>query len=162
MPPLNSRTLSRLRSGAAAPDEPKADGNIPPVIRDLEIAARPERVWAALTDSKHISAWLTCQDVIFEKRVGGRFRLFDGEATGTITRVEPPRLLEYTWQMEGWPDGAPPSLVRWDLSPVAGGKRARLRLTHTSLPDRATRDLHDSGWDTSFLNKLLPWLVSQR
>jgi glutathione S-transferase len=129
------------------------------VTRDLDVPAPIERVWAALVDPATIRSWLTCQDVAFEARVGGRFRLFDGEATGAVTRLAPLRLVEYTWQMGAWPAKAPPSRVRWELRSHAGGRRTRLRLTHTGFPDRATRDAHDAGWDSGFLDKLLPWLA---
>lgn len=174
MPPLSSRTLAKLKARSAGSSEARAAsgsraaltttsggglaGTLPPVTRDLEVPAPMERVWAGLTDPAAIGAWLTCQDVRFEPRVGGAYRLFDGDATGTVTRFRSPRLLEYTWVMKGWPAGAPPSLVRWDLSPVAGGKRTRLRLTHTRLPDQETRDRHEDGWNAFFLDKLLAWL----
>jgi uncharacterized protein YndB with AHSA1/START domain len=162
MPALNSRSLARLRSSKTAGSDRGGSGDsIPPIVRDLEVPARITRVWDALTEPSTIAQWLTCQDIAFEPRVGGGYSLFDGDATGTVTRIEPPHLVEYTWTMEGWPEGAPPSLVRWELSPVAGGKRTRLRLTHAQFPDRATRDDHESGWDPYFLDKLLPWLAAR-
>ncbi len=115
-------------------------------------------MWAALTDPTVIRQWLTCTDVSFEPRVGGRYRLFDGDATGDIMRITAPRLLDYTWTMAGWPDGAPPSRVRWELTPVAGGKRTRVQLTHDRFPDRETRDAHDAGWGPNFLDKMTRWL----
>jgi uncharacterized protein YndB with AHSA1/START domain len=131
---------------------------VPPITRELDVAAPPERVWAALTDPVVVACWLTCTDVAFEARIGGRYRLFDGDATGEVTRLAPPRLLEYTWTMAGWPGGAPPSRVRWELSPASGGRRTRLRLTHDGFPDHETRDAHDAGWDPNFLDKMTVWL----
>jgi glutathione S-transferase len=124
----------------------------------VDVAAPPANVWSALTDPAVISSWLTCQDVAFEARPGGTYRLFDGDAAGTVTRAEPPRALEDTWTMGEWPHSAAPSSVRWELTPLSGGKRTRLRLTHTGFPDRPTRDAHDAGWGPNFLDKLLPWL----
>jgi uncharacterized protein YndB with AHSA1/START domain len=155
MPSLNSRSLARARAQSSSVN---AAGRIPPITREVEIAASPERVWAALADAATIQRWLTCANVVFEARPGGRFSLFDGDAAGEVTRIVAPRLLEYTWTMAGWPEGAPPSRVRWELSPVAGGKRTRLRLTHDGFPDRATRDAHDEGWGPNFLDKLAAWL----
>jgi uncharacterized protein YndB with AHSA1/START domain len=153
MPRLTSRTLARHRS-----DQDRPGQAIPPVIRDLDVPVPVGRVWAALTEAATIKAWLTCQNVTFEARVGGRYSLFDGDATGQITAVEPPRRLEYTWVMAGWPEGAPPSRVRWTLTPTGARKGTRLRLVHEAFPDRSTRDAHDAGWDGSFFDKLLPWL----
>jgi uncharacterized protein YndB with AHSA1/START domain len=166
MPPVTSRTLARLRSmrGNGAPDEAApATGRRPyrevaPITRELELRTAPERVWAALTDPGTIKAWLTCQNVTFEARPGGRYSLFDGDATGTVTRAERPRVLEYTWTMAGWPMGSPPSQVRWELQPASSGKRTRVRLTHSALPDEETRAAHDAGWDPNFLDKLRGWI----
>ena len=166
MPPVTSRTLARLRASrgdggpdAAAPrSRSRPPSEVAPITRDLELQAAPERVWAALTDPKTIKAWLTCQNETFEPRPGGHYSLFDGDATGTVTRAEKPRVLEYTWTMAGWPVGAPPSRVRWELSPTAGGKRTRLRLIHSDLPDEETREAHDAGWDPNFLDKLRRWI----
>ena len=150
MPPVSSRTLARLRASRAEA--------VPPILRELEVNAPPARVWAALTDPGTISAWLTCRDVSFDPRPGGSYRLVDGDATGTVTRAEAPRLLEYTWAMGDWPAGAAPSTVRWELTPLARGTRTRLCLTHAGFPNRATRDAHDAGWAPNFLDKLVAWL----
>ena len=170
MPPLSSRSLSRRRAPDGVPARASPAGAelavnasgggppLPPITREIELPVPVDRAWAALTDPQVIARWLTCQDVAFDARPGGSYRLFDGDATGVVTRVQPRTLLEYTWIMAGWPPGATPSLVRWELSPASGGKRTRLRLTHSALPDQPTRDAHDAGWDPSFLDKLLAWL----
>jgi uncharacterized protein YndB with AHSA1/START domain len=149
MPPVTSRALARLRAGRSA---------VPPITREVELRAPAELVWAALTDPATIKSWLTCQNVTFEAMPQGRFSLFDGDATGTVTRAEKPAVLEYTWTMAGWPKDASPSQVRWELLPTAGGKYTRLRLTHSQLPDRETRDAHNAGWEPNFLDKLRAWL----
>lgn len=75
-------------------------------VRDL--AHPPERVWAAITASEHLSAWLPC-DIVGERRPGARIRLpfwqdvvdvhglaetsYDGE----ILAFDPPRRFVWTW-----------------------------------------------------------------
>ena len=47
------------------------------------------------------------------------------EVNGTVTRVDAPHVLEYTWTSPGEPEGA----VKWQLIPV--GDRCILLFTHT-------------------------------
>jgi uncharacterized protein YndB with AHSA1/START domain len=72
-------------------------------------SASPEEVWAVLTNRESLQRWL------------GR------PVPGDARVVEPLRQLELAWQ----PDGEPPSLVRFDLEPVAGG--TKLVLEHSRL-----------------------------
>jgi uncharacterized protein YndB with AHSA1/START domain len=86
----------------------------------------PERVWRALTDPDQLRRWFPAV-VDFDLTPGAklrfdltpeakrRLRIPDGEATttdGEVTRVEPPRLLEYTWGEE---------VLRWELTADAAG-----------------------------------------
>ncbi|MGZ5101875.1 MAG: SRPBCC domain-containing protein [Usitatibacter sp.] len=59
---------------------------------------------------------------------------------GTITRLEPPRLLSYTW---GGPEEG--SEVTFELA--ARGKDVVLTITHRRLPDRKAMVGVASGWD---------------
>ncbi len=72
-----------------------------------------ERVWAFLTESDKRARWLASGE--WELRVGGRiemrfahdqlqseptpaeYRDMPMNVTGTVLRVEPPRLIEFTW-----------------------------------------------------------------
>jgi uncharacterized protein YndB with AHSA1/START domain len=95
---------------------------------DRSIDRPVEKIWAALTDPKVLANWIGAVEI--ELRVGGKyvvhFRESENAMTGTITRLEPLRLLEYTWLESHIP--VPQSLVRWELQPENGS--CRLRLTH--------------------------------
>jgi uncharacterized protein YndB with AHSA1/START domain len=115
-----------------------------------------ERVWAYLTESDKRATWFA--GGTFDLRVGGRANLhFDhsnispektpdeykskkADWPGTITRVEPPRLLSYTFE-----PGGPESEVTFELE--ARGKDVLLVITHRRLPDRKTMVGVASGWD---------------
>ena len=105
-----------------------------------------ERVWAFLTESTKRAAWIAAGDM--DLRIGGRVQLiFDHDrlspekeavpekyqdncaATmdGTITRIDAPRLLAYTW---GEDDGSD-SEVCFELTEV--GDEVKLVLTHERL-----------------------------
>ena len=116
-----------------------------------------ERVWAYLTDSDKRATWFA--GGVFDLRVGGKADLrFDHSLlsaektppemqkkrcdwTETITRIEPPRLLSYTFQ-----HGGPESEVTFELE--TRGKGVLLVLTHRRIVDRNTKIGLASGWDT--------------
>jgi uncharacterized protein YndB with AHSA1/START domain len=125
------------------------------------IRARPETVFAAMTEPEGIGHWWgpDAGPVLIAEtdiRVGGafrvRFRMLDGsehESFGTYLEVDPPRRLAMTWQ---WMDeNDPQSRVEIDLRPVPEG--TELTFTHARLPDEETRCSHLKGW-TGSLDKL--------
>jgi len=98
------------------------------VVRFERVLPAPgAEVWAALTQPDRLGGWLA--DTRLEPRHGGTVTLrVDTPAaavTGHLTRIEAPRVLEYTWTAPGEPDGT----VRWQLIPI--GPRCFLLLTHT-------------------------------
>jgi uncharacterized protein YndB with AHSA1/START domain len=117
-----------------------------------------ERVWSYLTDSDKRATWLAAGK--FELELGGRIELrFDNDAlspgapapdkyrdiecsfAGRVTRVEPPRVLAFTWGT-----GSDASEVTFELTPRAG--EVLLVITHRQLTERGERVSVASGWDT--------------
>jgi len=117
-----------------------------------------ERVWAYLTDSRKRALWFAGGEL--DLRVGGRVELvfnhdqLSHEKTppekkalsgarfeGTIKRLEPMRVLAYTWK---WQDDE--HLITFELSPR--GKDVLLVITHSGLRDRALSASVAGGWDT--------------
>ena len=111
-----------------------------------------ETIWAALTNPKVLANWIGTVEV--DLHVGGRyvvrFRDSRNVMTGTITRLEPLRLLEYTWLESHVP--VPRSLVRWELQP--DGRRCLLRLTHTVPPAPWGEVIGYAGGWQDFLGKI--------
>jgi len=102
-----------------------------------------DRVWAALTRPEELEGWLASAEV--ELVPGGRFELRwlnagdDGEqahSVGTITELDPPRLLEYTSSVHG--------VLRWSLR--EDGEETVLTFTNDSPapPDMVALSL--AGW----------------
>ena len=58
----------------------------------------PEDLWDACTDPARISRWFL--PVSGDLRLGGRYA-FEGNASGTIERCEPPRRIDATWEYGG-------------------------------------------------------------
>ena len=110
---------------------------------ECRLAHPIECVWAALTEPAQLAAWLADADI--ELVEGGRVELRwqntdqDGNqavARGSITRLEPPRLLEIATDIHG--------VLRWHLRPDGTG--CALTFTATvSLPDDL-RPIVRAGW----------------
>jgi uncharacterized protein YndB with AHSA1/START domain len=114
------------------------------VLRYERRLAHPiERVWAALTQPGELRGWLADADV--ELVEGGRVRLrwlnTDDEgngavADGTVTALDPPRLLEL--------DTDPHGVLRFELREAGGG--TALTLTVSLPAPNEGVDLARAGW----------------
>ena len=106
-----------------------------------------EDVWDALTSAERLPRWFL--PVTGDLRLGGHYQ-FKGNAGGTITRCEPPRLLAVTWAM-----GPSMSWVTVSLAEDAGGG-TRLELEHVAHVDDAFWDQYGPGavgvgWDLAMM-----------
>ncbi len=116
-----------------------------------------ERAWTYLTESDKRAKWLAAGE--FDLRVGGKIRLeFDNSKLpndeaglakhpgtgvhtfeGTITRLEPNRVLAHTWL---WGDNA--TEVTYELAPK--GKDVLLTVVHRRLTPELAASVR-RGWD---------------
>lgn len=113
------------------------------LVFERRLACPPEKVWAALTTPERLADWLAKAEI--DLRVGGRFELYwdthDYRMRGTITELDPPRRIAWTWPDDQHPD----SIVRWELEPDGDG--CRLRLTQSNL-NRPSLLSVVGGWHT--------------
>jgi len=101
--------------------------------RHLEAAQK--RVWRAISDIQGTQLWLNRVDRL-ELTEGGAFliRTYDennpaGWTSGIVTQVQPPQVLEYTWNQGPFAGGpALQSKVRYELEPE--GADTTLTLSH--------------------------------
>ena len=104
-----------------------------------------EDVWELVTDSDRIEEWLGVADV--ELRPGGRFRLLEmgGQGiAGVILTLEPPNVIEYTWDSAEWTGGT----VRYQLSEDGGGTRLVFTHIHPLRSWEIFRYKSLAGWHT--------------
>lgn len=95
----------------------------------------PERLWWAISDRQGTQLWLNPVDRL-ELTVGGAFflRTYDENnpaawTSGIVTEVQPPKVLEYTWNQGPYAGGpALQAKVRYELEPETDG--AALTITH--------------------------------
>ena len=128
------------------------------VSTEIDIAAPPERVFKALTDSAEAHKWgqhkdyqLTVWDM--DPRVGGKWRFVSHEVAtgkdyvhdGEILEYDPPRLLVYTWiaAFHEVPDQV--TTVRWELTPTPQG--THVKVIHSGLANLPkSRESYRGGW----------------
>ena len=89
-------------------------------------SAEIEELWDAVTNSERIPRWFA--PITGELKLGGRYQL-EGNAGGDITRCDPPRALDVTWECGNV------SWVTVRLESVTGG--TRLTLEHLMGKDEA-------------------------
>jgi uncharacterized protein YndB with AHSA1/START domain len=130
-----------------------ASGSVTLEVRGT-IDATPERLFAAWTDPKQLVSWwgpegVTCIGAEVDLHVGGRYRignrLPDGMEiwiVGTFEAIERPRLLTYSWLVEGVQGEAELVSVRFE----ARGGATEVIVTHEKIANEALRDQHAYGW----------------
>jgi len=111
----------------------------------------PEDLWDACTDPERISRWFL--PVSGDLRLGGRYA-FEGNASGTIERCEPPARVDATWEF-----GGQTSWVELRLTPEPDG-RTRFALDHIAHVDDALWAQYGPGavgigWDHGVLGLTL-------
>jgi uncharacterized protein YndB with AHSA1/START domain len=118
------------------------------VVYDVHYAQAPDRVWRAITDSAALARWLMPND--FVPKVGHRFTMDAspnfGVIDATVLVVDPPRLLECEWMING-----EPTIVRIELRPDGDG--TRLLLEHRGLASEHQAEF-DGGWDSKLRDDL--------
>jgi uncharacterized protein YndB with AHSA1/START domain len=127
---------------------------------EQEIPARPERVFAALTEPEQLRRWsapegLTVVDGDTDLRVGGGWRVVmaepDGarhEAFGTYREIRAPERLVYThaWRQGGGGSSAE-TVLTVELRPDGDG--TRLLFTQAGFASPESRDGHREGWSSA-------------
>jgi uncharacterized protein YndB with AHSA1/START domain len=104
-----------------------------------------EDLWEAITSRERLPRWFA--PVSGDFRQGGRYEI-TGNASGTITRCEPPRALSLTWEYAGQ--------ISWVEVRIAGttNGRAELTLEHIARPDDHWTQFGPGaggvGWDLAF------------
>jgi uncharacterized protein YndB with AHSA1/START domain len=131
------------------------------VVTEIFISAPRERVFKALIDREQALKWgdgprFTMTEWEMDARVGGKWSFVSKDRSnkesasgmahhGEILRLEPPRLLEYTWYASWHSNQLQETVVRWDLSSVPGG--TQVKVTHSGLAQMpAERKGYAGGW----------------
>jgi uncharacterized protein YndB with AHSA1/START domain len=132
------------------------------VVSEIHIAAPPERIFQALVDPKQVLRWWTSDECriesfTMEARKGGRWSYDTQQSSlnvngvskfhcdGEVLEYDPPRLLAYTWIANWHEDKTRRTVVRWELTPKAGG--TQVKVTHSGLTNLpVARKDYSGGW----------------
>ncbi|MEJ2860077.1 SRPBCC domain-containing protein [Actinomycetospora flava] len=135
------------------------------IERTVELAHRPQAVWAALTTAEGLRSWLGDRASIDLRPGGAAEVVWTSEETTAeirVERVEEPRVLGFTWRVDGMDRDDPRrTYVEFTLEPTPTGTRLHLvESGFAQLPDDGHRDgyaSHDDGW-THELGELVAYL----
>jgi uncharacterized protein YndB with AHSA1/START domain len=120
------------------------DDGVSVISFERRLAHPIESVWAALTEPQELIGWWGQGEVNLVE--GGTFNVLwlntdeDGNAAhmhGTITELDPPRVLETTGDLHG--------TLRWELTPD-GDDATLLRFTATGEVPERYRTMSAAGW----------------
>ncbi|MEV6059804.1 SRPBCC domain-containing protein [Nocardia asteroides] len=96
------------------------------IVRTVELAHPPAKVWAAITTAEGLASWFGNTAEI-DLRPGGDMRMTWNEgfaAEMRVERVEEPAVFGYTWPINGLPDDDPRrTYVEFTLEPHGDGTR---------------------------------------
>ncbi len=104
---------------------------------------RREHVWDAISTPEGLENWLLCTRAEIDARVGGRIELTSGPAgyrsTGKILAWEPPRLLEYEWNVAPVPEmpRGERAIFRYELE--SQGDSTQLLVTYRRITQQTAR-----------------------
>ncbi len=120
------------------------------VEKVLQLEARIERVWHAITDPAELARWFGDEAEI-DLRPGGDAAMVwqeHGRYAMRIEEVEPPTRLVWSWVHEPGVafEDVPPTRVEWTLAPRDDGGTT-LRLRETGFRTDLHRGQNDEGWD---------------
>lgn len=126
------------------------------IVQEITINASADRIFAALTSPEERLRWWWNSEGHFQithvesdLRPGGKW-LMRGIGTGNrqltvageYLKIEPPRLLAFTW-LPDWQENMTETLLQWDLEEKGGV--TTVRLTHSGFTSEASRATY-RGW----------------
>jgi uncharacterized protein YndB with AHSA1/START domain len=103
----------------------------------------PEHVWEAIATPEGLREWLLCSHASIDARAGGRIELVSGppayHSTGEILVWDPPRVLEYEWNVAPVPEmpQGERAIFRYELRDTSGG--TELLVTYRRITREAAR-----------------------
>ncbi len=121
------------------------------------VHATQDEVMELLTNPEFIRDW-SGGDASFEKKVGGKFMLFDGWVKGNVLKITENELW-YTWKPTNWDAETPPSEVHYKLEAVNHG--TEVLVEHTGFPNEEEMENHREGWEEHFFGPIGEYLANR-
>ncbi|MDQ2989180.1 MAG: SRPBCC domain-containing protein [Pseudomonadota bacterium] len=124
------------------------------VHQEIDFAAPPERVYAALTNADQFKA-MTNAPAELDAKAGGAISLFGGMITGFNLEVVPNQRLVQAWRAGNWAPGMF-SIARFELTPSGAG--TRLVFDHSGITEDMREHL-EAGWHKMYWEPLAKMLA---
>lgn len=105
------------------------------------LPATPRQVYGAWMSSKQ-HAEFTGQECLISHKVGGKFTVFDGWASGENVELVPEKKIIQTWRADDWPAGAVSTIT---VQLIAEPKGTKLLFMQTGVPASKAKDIAQ-GW----------------
>jgi activator of HSP90 ATPase len=171
---VGASLASALRPAAAA-DDASDDGvsdTAEAIHQELDFRAAPERIYAALTDTKQFDKIVDLSGIRqsgmlpakankptqINPEPGGTFVLFGGFITGRQIELVPNVRIVQAWRAAGWPPGVY-SIAKFEL--VKQGDATKIVFDHTGFPKGAGKSLA-TGWHKHYWEPLTKFLASRQ
>lgn len=156
-------------AGAAArrPSAQEISRTLESIHQEVQFAATPERVYAALIDEKQFQQVVLLGDAVRSGMVkatppaqisaqgGGAFSIFGGFITGRQIELVANARIVQAWRPADWAAGVY-SIARFDLARQGSG--TRMVFEHTGFPKGAAKDLAH-GWKMNYWQPLAKFLA---
>lgn len=123
------------------------------VKQTVSFNASPSAVFNALMDQKQ-HAQFTDSPAKIEYKVGGKFSVWDGYATGETLELVEDRKIVQSWRASDWPEGQFSKLTI-ELLPESG--KTQLNFVQENVPDDQEDDIAQ-GWQDFYWKPLKKYL----
>jgi activator of HSP90 ATPase len=120
---------------------------------DVDYKTTPERIYHALLDAKQFQAFSGLPAEI-DPKVGGWFKLFDGQIEGRNVELIPNQRIVQAWRPSAWPGGVY-SIAKFELVPR--GSATRIVFDHAGFAENLQEHLA-SGWTEHYWEPLHKYL----
>jgi uncharacterized protein YndB with AHSA1/START domain len=116
------------------------DGEHATITFRRTLAHHAEHVWEAIATPDGLREWLLCSLARIDGRVGGTFETVSGPASyhsiGTILAWDPPRLLEYEWNVAPAPEmpRGEHAIFRYELAPRGSATLLTVTYRRITIP----------------------------
>jgi len=144
-----ANTQAPKEKSAAAADKIRTS-----LHQEVTFNVNPQRIYAALLDSKQFSAFTRLSAEI-DPKAGGAFTMFGGLIVGRNVELIPNRRIVQAWRPTHWDPGIY-SIVKFELEAL--GSQTKVVLDHTGFPEGEFDSL-SSGWRPRYWDPLRKFLA---
>lgn len=127
------------------------------IKQKVNFKAPPKVIYELLANSKKHSI-LTGEKALISRKIGGRFSVYSGYATGINVDLAPGKRIVQAWRASDFPKGIY-SMAAFVFSPTPGGG-TELVLTHRGVPKELIKDI-EQGWREFYWEKIRSFLKNK-